>query len=376
MFWMLAFVSLLFPLAVKIVFNSKISLAEWALQTVITLVVVVSLYHFGRYNQTQDYEIWNGSVTSKEVKRESCPWGWVDYQDGFCTEYSTRQVKDGTKTCTGTGNDRRCTDNYKTQYNYHFSWEQKYFVFSNIGETWQINRVDRQGASTPGRWEMVNIGDAVSKTNSYTNYVKAAANSLFNKDKRLAEFYADNIPEYPIEIYDYYRVNRAITSPDTVVPNLDQYNAGLSDILKELGPAKQMNAVILFTNIADPAYADAVLNSWQGAKKNDAVIIAGINDDQSIAWLRIHSWSKNKLFEVELRDHLLDLGTIADSAEFLNIVNTVAMNNFERQPMAEFEYLADEIEPSTGFIIVIFVILIILSAILTFIFHKHDIFGK
>lgn len=374
-FWGLMLIPMLFPLAVKMIFHSEINYLEWSIQTLIGVLAVFILYQVGKYSQISDYEIWNGEVTLKESVRRSCPFGWVDYTDGFCRHYTTRSVKTGTQTCTGSGKDRRCTDDYKTQYNYIYSWEQNWLVHSNIKRTWEISRVDAQGSRTPPRWEEVTVGDPVSKTNSYDNYVRAANNSLFNKDRRLAEQYEAVIPEYPIDIVDYYRVDRVLTAGEVVIPNLVEYNRLLPQILKDLGPEKQANVVILFTDISEKQFADAVVNSWQGGKKNDIIIIASVLSDLSIRWLHIHSWSKNKMFNVVMRDELLDVGSIANAEQVIDLVHKTAMEHFERIPMAEFEYLKNEIEPPKSFIIFTIIFMLILSSGLTYLFHKVDIGG-
>lgn len=372
MFWILSVIPLLFPIIVKVIFHSKINYQEWAIQTVIGFVVVALLYNVGKYNQFSDYEIWNGEVTNKEMIQRNCPWGWRDSTDSFCTEYTTRRVPDG-ESCSGTGVDRKCTTNYKTQYNYIYSWERKWFVYSNIKESWQIARIDRQGANEPPRWTQVSVGDPVSRRNHYENYVKAAESSVFHKDRRLAEQYREFIPEYPINLYDYYRVDRVITSPDVVIPNIAEYNILLPKILKEIGPSRQGNIVLLFTDIADKSYANAVINAWQGGKKNDSIIIIGVDSTQAISWLHVHSWSKNKLYDVMVRDMLLDLGRIDNAQEVIDILYETSINYFERQSMKEFEYLKDEVEPSNFMIGLILVITLLLSGGLTFFFHKHDI---
>lgn len=372
MFWILAAIPLLFPIVVKILFRSSINYTEWAIQTIIGFLAVLALYNVGKYSQLSDTELWNGEVTKKEYVQQSCPWGWQDSTDSFCRVYTTRTVRAG-ETCTGVGKDRRCTPNYKTQYNYVYSWERNWLVYSNIGHNWEIDRIDNQGANEPPRWSSVAIGDPVSKTNSYKNYVKAANNSLFNRDARLAETYRDSIPDYPIRIYDYYRVDRAIVSPGTTVTNLAEYNELLPKILKVLGPKKQANIVLLFTNITDTSYADAVINSWQGAKKNDSVIIIGVDNVGTVVWTKIHSWSKNKLFNVEMRDAVLNLGTVTNAPELIKLIENTTMAHFERQSMKEFEYLEDEIEPSTTAIVLIVIVLLILSGALTLFFHKNEV---
>jgi hypothetical protein len=153
------------------------------------------------------------------------------------------------------------------------------------------------------------------------------------------------------------------------------YNNLLPEILKILGPERQANVVILVTDITDPSYGDAVIYAWQGAKKNDIVLIVGVNNgnELKVNWLKVHSWSKNKMFNVVMRDEILNRGDISDPVWLMDTIKATALSHFERQSMKDFEYLKDEIEPSEGMIIFIVIFTLILSCGLTILFHKVEL---
>ena len=52
------------------------------------------------------------------------------------------------------------------------------------------------------------------------------------------------LPEYPLEIYDYYKINRTIVDGVTI-PDKSSYDDMLSELLKKLGETKQVNVPIV-----------------------------------------------------------------------------------------------------------------------------------
>lgn len=321
----------------------------------ITYIVFIILSILGAYailalakvNATTDYEIWNGEIIKKEALKKDCQRGWNSSQDNFCTDYDTRSVYDGQICTTDSKGNQSCIPQYHTEYRYNFPWERRYFVYANLKNTvWEISRVDRQGAKEPPKFTETNIGDPASIMNAYTNYVKAASDSLFHQYAYEENLYKDLIPEYPIEIYDGWKVDRVLKIG---LPDLDVHKMSLdlSIKLKDLGPKKQMNAIIILTDSkkADISFAYAVQKGWKGFKKNDAVIFIGLDGD-TVAWSEVMSWSKESLFDVRMRNAILDLKTqhIKDAwPKIMDSLHDIGMKDYSRREMKEFEYLLDEI---------------------------------
>ncbi|AKF13627.1 hypothetical protein PHIN3_364 [Sinorhizobium phage phiN3] len=305
-------------------------------------VLFLSIFDFS----ASDVELWNGEISDKRATTQQCPYGWQRFQDGFCTEYRTREVYDG-QTCTGSGKDRRCVSNYHTEYKYKFDWERRYFIYAeNLKKSsWEVPRIDAQGTQAPPRFQSVKIGDPASIKNRYSNWVRAASDSIFHDDGNLEEKYKELIPEYPIEIYDFFKVDRIVTIGVTI-PDIEKYNRRLSEALKQLGPKRQMNAVIVVVDaskIQNAEYAHAVRRAWKGFKKNDAVVFLGIKDN-SIYWAEVLSWSKASIFDVELRDKILgDRDKPLDLNNVISYIENIGMKNYERRSMEEFEFLKEEL---------------------------------
>ena len=117
------------------------------------------------------------------------------------------------------------------------------------------------------------------------------------------------VPTYPKNIQDYYRINRAI-SVGVAVPDIQQWNADISNILKQLGPQKQANVIVLFVNTNDPQYEYALRSAWLGGKKNDIVVMIGSTEYPKIDWVRVMSWTDKEIFKIELRDAIQELENI------------------------------------------------------------------
>ena len=372
---------ILIALVVKFVFHETITITESLTQVLLVTAIIFGFWGLGRYSDTGDTELWNGEVTNKEIIRRNCPWGWNDYTDSFCTEYTTRRVKDGPprRVCSGDGKDRRChmEQDYKTQYRYDYPWEQKFYVYTNVQETFHIARVDPQGALTPPAYTRSFVGDPVAVPKRYTNWIKGAAYSIFHEDGAAEEKYVKMLPQYPMEIYEIYKVDRVVRVGDVTVPGF--VTDALRADLKELGPQQQMNVIIVVADakVVGQDFPYAVRRYWQGFKKNDAVVFLGV-DGAVLKWVDVMSWSKKSMFNVSLRNHLADFtDKPLDYMRVLSYITIDAQAHYERRSMKEFEYLKSQIPVPTWLTITIFVLGLVGSAGLTWLFHsvKFDPIG-
>lgn len=345
---------------------------EAAVQAVLCTLLVVVVWSLGRYAEAGDTEIWNGRVTATEAVQKDCPRGWVRSRDDHCTRYSTRQAKTG-ETCRTRDGKRTCTDNYTTEYHYRFSWERRYWVVSDdIDLRLEYDRVDPQGVTAPPLFAAISIGDPASKTMPYQNWVLGASASLFHEDGAVEEKYAPMIPAYPIALYDGIKVDRVVAVGVDV--DTGPWSQDLSRSLGYLGPAKQLNAVVVLVN-ADQAGEDyplAVRRAWHGFKKNDAVIFAGVSADLTLRWVRVLSWSSVNAFDNGLQNELL-----AHRGEKLtsDVVNAALMRhgeNYKRRSMTEFEYLKESI-PVPGWLYALVALLSIGGTTgVSFAFHRIE----
>lgn len=304
-----------------------------------------------------DKQILSGEVTDKRKVKVSCSHSY---------SCNCRQE------CSGTGNNRSCSQVCDTCYehSYDFSW----YVFTNLGQDFTIDRVNSQGTIMPPRWQAIYIGEPVSLPGSFENLIKYSQNSIWRMNQHLVEKYPKSLPEYP-EIFDYYHVNRIMSIPQGLISpdEINLANRKLEHIQKTLGPVKHANVNVIFTDLPDE-YSDAVWASWEGGKENDILVVIGvtkINNTPTFSWVKVHSWSKFEIFNITLRDKITDLKTL-NINDILEATRQVTMEHFTRMDMEEYEYLRDGIGPSTTSIIVTAILLLIFSIGTSWYSVKYD----
>lgn len=349
----------------KIYFKHEFTLTEMGFQAVVSIFIISGLFALGSHSQTSDTMLVNGVVTELNPRKETCKIGWSDYQDSFCTEYRIRSVRDG-QTCSTINGKRSCTPKYKTQYNYIYSWEQRYFVKTDINETHEIKREDRQGAVTPKRFSEINIGDPVTKSVSYTNYIRGASSSLFNE-----QLPADVLPplSYP-KVRDYYKANRVIfTGTETNSKFQQEWNEELAIVNSNV--RKTGANIILVVTGYDRSFSEKLAQAWEAHNINDVIVMIGVSDE-NISWVDVRSWSSNEMVNVTIRDELLDLKTL-DKDKINSILENAVTEYYSGRDMSEFEYLADDIPPPWWAMALAIFILFVFSPAVTWLLSNNQI---
>lgn len=335
--------------------KSTITLKEFLLQMTIQVVIAgVSVYVIYNRN-TWDTEVLNGQVTGKSKDRVSCS---HSYQ---CRCYTS---------CSGSGKSRSCSRRCSTCYehSHDFSWR----VQSDIGTT-TISRVDRQGTSEPPRWTSVKIGDPYSETHGYTNYIKAAPDTLF-RHQGLMKKYQNHLPAYPNDIFDYYRINRTVVV-DGTLPEKQKWDEELSLINRDIGFKKEVNMVMVVVYDKPREYFYALEQAWIGGKKNDVALVVGVNRNNEIQWAGAMGWTTNEFFKVKLRDRIMDQKTL-DRSAVLGILKEETDKGFTRRSMKDFEYLESSITPSVGEWMVSVILGLLCAVGLGVVMHKNDLFNE
>jgi hypothetical protein len=300
--------------------------------SVIGPLVVVIGYSAVLIHNRVDTEVWNGEVTKKVREEVAC-------EHSYTCNCTTD--KDGRQTC------QTCYE-----HDHDVDWKLE----NTAGDDIEIRRVDRQGVDEPPRWTAVQIGDPVSQLHHFVNYVMGAKDSLFNNKDAQSSFdqFKSQIPAYPDHVYDYYRLNRVLAVGKVEIDelSLNAWDQQLAQMLRPLGPRKQVNVIIVLTTIKDPNFANALRTAWLGGKKNDVVVVIGTTDYPKVDWARVFSWTDNEAFKIQLADAIQDKGT-------LDPVNTTALiggwvnRDFTRKHMKDFNYLAWESTPSMSACIII-----------------------
>ena len=363
---------ILIPVAIslfcKFALKWDISWVEFAAQFGIGVLSLSLIWFIGNNFVGIDREVLNGQVTGKHYWQFSCP---TNTSNPCTNGYQCHPVT----TCSGTGSNKSCSTHYDTCYVY--PWEQNWYADTDLPnmKTTEIARVDDQGAIEPPRYTSTHKGDPASSTELYKNWVKASANSLFKDDAVKEEANKALMVEYPIKINDYYNINRIIT-PNITLPNKAAWNLQLAQILETLGPSKQMNIVVVMVDGVGRDYALGLRRHWKGFKKNDAVIVIGLKGG-AIQWAEVMSWSKNSLFNVEMRNMIEEAKdmplALINPAEFMKNVQDISQRDFVRRRMHEFEYLRSDIPPPTWLIVLTSILAVGVGIGTSILFNRIDL---
>ena len=302
-----------------------------------------------------DVEILNGRVTGKTRDEVSCRHSY---------QCHCRQE------CSGSGKNRSCSEVCDTCYEH--SYDVDWDVSSTVGG-FSIDTIDRQGLRQPPRWTSTVVGEPVSVTHSYENYIKASPGSLF-RHQGLTEKYAASLPENPQNIYDYWHLNRLVTV-GVSVDDPRAWNRALEELNAELGAPKQANIIVVLVKNQSLDWYSALEEKWIGGKKNDVVLVVSVDDAMKPQWASVMCWTTNEMFKVKLRDDVMNDPTLTRDAVIADLHDNVS-KYFVRKPMADFQYLEAEITPSTTEWVITLIISLIVGVGLTIFFELNDPFEE
>lgn len=276
-------------------------------------LVFCTVFVFYGMSQTSDYYLVTGNVQSKQQQRVSCSHSY---------QCNCRDV------CSGSGDSRTCTRVCDTCYEHSHDYD--WVVRTSVGNL-TIDRVNRRGDRMPPRFREVKIGEPATLQRSFRNYLLADSDSLFvyNVEHR------HSVANYP-RVYDYYRINRVIGTP----PNTSREK--LNNHLNEYLVNKRYNVIVVFTR-EDENYFYSVAANWVGGKKNDIIMVYGIDGDE-VKWFRSTSYGMgidNRLLHDKLlimsRGKTFDLSLVDEQLQLIN-------GEFRQTSTEQFEHLKYAIE--------------------------------
>ncbi len=294
--------------------TNKEALITLGVNVGISLLLVGALTGY-KYSLVYDTELYSGKVVSKEKDQVSCEHSY---------SCNCRQ------TCSGSGSSRRCSRTCDTCYDHAFDYD--WDVHTTLGRI-TIDRIDRQGVDEPPRFTQTRIGEPVAAERSYKNYLLADPKTLFVELPALqnTKFI---LPGYP-ETYDYWRVNRAVGDlPKTL---REEFNDYLANTLITLGPKKQLNVVVAVTKQPE-LYFSSLMAAWRGGKKNDVILVYGVDSDLTIQWFKANSYAMgmgNKELLIRLENSAL--GNTLNLAQLQTQIQVID-KHFKRLSASEFSF--------------------------------------
>lgn len=305
----------------------KVTLDEFLVQMAVQIVFAGACVGITHCSNTSDTEVWNGRVVNKKQE-------WVSCSHSYSC--NCRQV------CSSSGKTQSCSTHCDTCYEHSNDWD--WAVYTTNSERIEISRVDRRGSHEPPRFSATRIGEPTARTHDYTNYIKAAPDTLF-RHQGLVEKYKDQLLPYPQGIYDYWHLQRLVVLGSIKV-NGDQWEADLMELNADLGAAKQVNVIVALVERMPGDYAQALDQHWLGGKKNDVVVLMSATPAGAIEWAHVMAWTDAEMFKVKLRDDLVAVGSLDRGAVMQAIRKNVGAL-YVRKPMKDFEYLEASITPTT-----------------------------
>lgn len=332
----------------------KVTIKEFLIQLAASAVVAGISMTIMYHQNTHDVEVWNGQITKKARVEVSC-------SHSYCCYYG--------QCCSGSGKNRSCHTCCKRTC-YRHSYDVDWRVYTDINEVFEIDRLSSQGLEEPPRWTAVKMGEPYSSKHSFENFIKASPDSLFRHDG-LVEKYKDKLPQYPQRIYDYHRLDRTVLV-NHKVDNLKEWNTQLSEVNKIVGPRAEANVIIVIARDVESDYYQALKQHWISGKKNDIILVMGVNSNNTLDWVEVMAWSQDKMFEVVLADHIRAVGKL-DVKPIMTHIQQDTLKYFKRKPMSDYEYLKSAVTPSTTQWVVSMLIGLIVAAGLSFFMYNNDI---
>lgn len=327
--------------AVSFVVFKGITWKEAAVQLVSCIVVLTISWQIAKWAGLSSTQLLNGRITEKVHGTQKC-----------CHCHDV---------CTGRDKDGKCTSSVEVCAH---SRDNYWDLHSTVG-TFGIDSCEPDD-DPPVAWKNAYVGEPAAIETSYTNYLKADPESLFarNTSSSLEAF----VPGYP-STYDHYKVDHVVSDGVPVPKGLQE---ALREANADLGSHKQVDVTLLLTT-RTPNFAQSVEKVWLYGPKNSVNIVAGVKAG-TIEWVRVVTFSKVESLKVKLRDSLQ--GMKLDDPSLSAVIKKHVVNEFQRTPMAEYEYLARAAEPKGGALIAIVVIQLILSVGLAALMHTKDLFGE
>ena len=348
-YWFLiAAPSVLVAIFTKVLWPHEITLKEWGYQLLaclFTTVLCVGFLSIGKYHAMTDFDVLNGVVTKKYSEHVTCE------HEHVCGQ-----------SCSGSGKNRSCHPVYCKDHAYDVDWN----VDTTVGDH-TIDRVDRRGLTPPPRWLAIKIGEAASAEESVRSYLMVDEDR-FKTSSGVREKYKDvKLPDYP-RVYDYYRFNRIVNETLLDVSTIKEY---LDDALKVDGKAKQLNITILVTS-KDDDYFEIINEHWRGVRKNDTVLVYGVEPDGKIKWFRAMTYGDGQGNQILLSE----LATLAAghtlNLELVTKKYALIKGKYERLPAQTFAYLEDTYQPSWWGVLIFLVINLAASIWVSLYMKRND----
>jgi hypothetical protein len=310
--------------------------------SMITVVMFFSLFSF-QFTDVMDIEYWNSRVIMAEYWE-----AWTEHSTDSDGNSTTSYHPPSWALHTEAGEQVSIS---KMQYqriakrfgNSHYELIRSTGL--NEGNRYYTNYNGKSGLEIPTAVE-----------HYFVNWVKATKKASA-ESKALMETFRPLLLPYPkLEASPYgpIQLSRVLQAGTTISPVLiKDIDEGLDRLLSVIGSKKEINIFVYLVGTGRAEFGDALKEAWVNGKKNDVVLIIGLNNTK-IEWTRVLAWvnapsSGGADFKARLANRIKDLGSMdIDGETLVREINEQVMLPFEkggykRKSMADFDHLAGDV---------------------------------
>lgn len=252
------------------------------------------------------------------------------------------------------GHDSHGNAKYCTREIPRWRWD----VISNIGDSYSDYTYNKN--REPEIYANTHIGDPYSDTRTFKNYQRVSSQTVkFNRELE----YKGWLPPYPA-IYGGFKVARAFSLVDTV--DQRELSKALSVAHRSWGPSYGVNAIVVILNSGTDiaSFKEALYTKWQGGKKNDAVLILKLDNENKVSDVRVFGRSsdnatdeRGRSFTQRLLEESKALGEYSPE-KVVNVLNG-ALPLFYREDLRKYDFLEAEYAPPLWLDILIVALIVI-----------------
>lgn len=384
-------------------FRREFNLLEGIASLILFTVLLIPMWYWGRDTRINAFNEQIGGFVNSHYTEDG------DHEESY--RCNCRTDSDGNTSCD------TC---WRTVYHRDF------IVTNTTGDWWEgsrwSDRVDKpcrdcEPYHIPEYFLETYIGKPVSLDHGYPNYIGAMNESLYrNTYQGVASFLPDICPESPdirVSNTSVYRIIPVGFPPESPLRSviyswnfvgtpvdLNTLNESSVPLYGDsmfgfLGSEVQGDIHLYIFNSPSMNYAEMCLAKWKnGAKNSINVFIFGDSDGVGYSVRDVYvglgvdgarknselqftndSERSNYYMKFDIRNQLLDYfqnGGTLDREKVLRIIFDNVYQKFVRQEMSEFQSLKNYVYPTSGFMIFIAVVMIILEVGMKFYFISNE----
>ena len=191
---------------------------------------------------------------------------------------------------------------------------------------------------------------ATSNEHIEANYLQAAETSL--KIQGVKQNYLEYLVDYPRVTSGQFGniyFDRVIEQKTKVGGSFHQLvDRKLDKALQTLGSKKQCNIVVYVVGTENVGFFQALREHWQEGKKNDICVCIGYTR-KKISWCQVMTFTDHTMFVENVERDVRHLETLEGKGEalvkvILSNINAPGDAGYLRKPMADFEFLASDVQ--------------------------------